>query len=95
MADMMIKSISQLFTLKNNKATLSLVIETIHAKMCNMLNKKKLVLDYILYRYINYNLVYKIQQYLNCYEYGHISVNGYKSTKCGACSGLYKTLEYF
>ena len=61
--------------------------------MANMLIKEGLVLDHTLYGCMRYNPTYRIKQCFNCYKYGHVSVHCQKSTKCGACSGLYRTLE--
>lgn len=58
-----------------------------------MLMKKRLVLDHIMHGCMSYNLAYRIEQYFNCYEYGHILIQCQKNTKYGAYLSLYKTLE--
>lgn len=39
------------------------VIEINNTKIANLLIKKRLVLEYILYKFIKYNLIYKIYKY--------------------------------
>lgn len=58
---MKIESIFCLSVLKKNSCILSLIIKINNVKMANMLIKKRLILDYILYKCMNYNLAYKIK----------------------------------
>ena len=92
-AGMKIEGIFWLSILKKNRRTSSRVIEVNNAKMANMLIEEVLVLDHTLHGCMKYNLTCRIKQCFNCYEYGHVSVYCQKSIKCGACSGLHKTLE--
>ncbi len=92
-AGIKIESIFWLSTWKKNRRTSSLVVEVADAKMTNMLIEEGLVLDHTLQRCMRYNPACRMKQCFNCYRYGHISVHCEKSTKCGACSGLHRTLE--
>lgn len=55
------------FYIKKDKSTFFLVIEIDDVKKDNILIEKRLVFNYTLYKYIKYNLVYKIKQYFNYY----------------------------
>lgn len=90
-----IESIFWLSMLKKDKHISSIIIEVDNAKIANILIEKRPVLNYILHRYIKYNLACKIKQYFNCYKYGNISVHCQKNIKYGACLSLYRTLKYF
>lgn len=93
-AGMKIENIFWLSALKKDKGILLLIVELDDTKMANILIEKELVLDYALYKYIKYNSICKIEQCFNCYEYSYILIHYQKNTKCKACSGLYRTLEY-
>lgn len=69
---MKIEGIFWLSALAKTRRSLSLVIEVHNAKIANFLIEKKLVLEYILYKCIRYNLTCRIKQYFNCYKYGHV-----------------------
>ena len=78
---MKIKNIFWLFTLKKNRRTLSLIIKVDKVKITNILIEEGLVLNHTLYKYILYNLAYKIKQYLNFYKYGQVLVYCKKNIK--------------
>ena len=61
--------------LKKDKHTLSLVIEIDYAKIANVLIDERSVFDQTVYRYIRYNLIYRIKQYFNCSEFGYILIH--------------------
>lgn len=86
-----IESFFWLFMLKKDRRTSSLVIKINDAKKANMLFGEGLVPDQTLHRCMRYNPIYKIKQYFNYYEYGHVLVYHQKSTKCGTYLGSHKT----
>lgn len=47
---------------------MSLVVKINDTKIANLLIEKKLVLNYILHKYIRYNPTCKIKQYFKYYE---------------------------
>lgn len=82
------------FYAEKKKRTASLVIEIDNTKMANTLIEEGLVFNHTLHRCMRYNPAYKNKQCFNYYKYGHVLVHFQKNTKCGAYSGLHKTLEY-
>lgn len=69
-----IENFFQPSSIKKDKQTTSLVVKINNAKIANILIKKWLALDHTLYRYIRYNLAYKIKQSLKYYKYSHVLV---------------------
>ncbi len=90
---MKIESLFWLSLIKKDRQTASLVIEIDNVRMENLLIEEGLVLDYTLYGCMRYNFICKVKQCFKCYEYDHVSVHCWKNTRCGACSGLHRTLE--
>lgn len=69
-----IKNIFWPFAYKKDKCILLLVIELNDAKIVNILIKKNVVLDYILYKCMKYNPTCKSKQCFNYYKYSYILV---------------------
>lgn len=77
-AGMKIESIFWLSKLKEDRPTLSVIIEVEDAKITNTLTQEELVSDHTRHGIMRYNPVCKIKQSFNYYKYGHISVHWQK-----------------